>query len=335
VGLDPALKTAWDQLGANSADTTVFGQEFAPSAAATPPKNIAPPRTSADQLRQFGRDGAGVSPYGVPQEPEGKNTSYTPPPGRDAPPLPKGYTADGIPEPGNSNFVMSSFLDAGYVDGGGRWTPAGLAAGQQPDPDLGVVLLDANGAWTPEAAAAGVVPPEAVGLIGSGWAQSNSGGAPVSGEPFDPNATAPVDVAEVLAVEGGNVPSGGYTPRSSGGGGGGGSYGRRSYGGGGYSGGGGGRGGFDLGGSFGSDDFDDSGWEDFLRDFDNDGDMDEKDEAKARKKAAMRKKTRRGTRGGKSRVPQPGLGGVPSFPESEIRTNTLAAIDKSKSKGKK
>jgi hypothetical protein len=207
-----------------------------------------------------------------------------------------------------------------------------LAAGQKPDPDLGVVLLDANGAWTPEAAAAGVVPPEAVGLIGSGWAQSNSGGAPVTGEPLDPNATAPIDVAEILAVEGGKAPSGGYTPRSSGGGGG---YSRRSYGGGGgYSGGGGGRGGFDFGGSFGSDEADDSGWEDLLRDFDNDGDVDDKDEAKARKKAAMRKKTRRGTRGGKSRVPSPGLGGVPSFPESEIRTNTLAAIDKSKKKGK-
>jgi hypothetical protein len=173
----------------------------------------------------------------------------------------------------------------------------------------------------------GVVPPEAVGLIGSGWAQPSTRDAPASGEPFDPNATAPIELAEVLAVEGGNAPSGG-----------GGGYSRRSYGGGGgYSGGGGG--GFspgrNFGGSFSSDDFDDSGWEDFLKDFDNDGDTDEKDEAKARKLAVKSKRTRRGKRGGKSRVPSPGLGGVPSFPESEIRTNTLSAIEKSKSKGKK
>jgi hypothetical protein len=320
-----ALGQAMDRLGRwmpDAANTVQTRQDrAAPSLPAWSPTDTMRPQPSSGMW----------SPTDTMRPPavsaQEKNTSYTPPPGMDAPPLPKGYTADGIPEPGNSNFVMTSFLDAGYVDGGGRWTPEGLAAGQQPDPDLGVVLLDANGAWTPEAAAAGVVPPEAVGLIGSGWAQPSTRDAPASGEPFDPNATAPIELAEVLAVEGGNAPSGG-----------GGGYSRRSYGGGGgYSGGGGG--GFspgrNFGGSFSSDDFDDSGWEDFLKDFDNDGDTDEKDEAKARKLAVKSKRTRRGKRGGKSRVPSPGLGGVPSFPESEIRTNTLSAIEKSKSKGKK
>jgi hypothetical protein len=229
-------------------------------------------------------------------------------------------------------YGAAAARESGIVDVNGNFTPEGwnqLTA-------LPGVIDPTTGAWLDGAVTAGIIDPAGVGKAGPSWLRSPGSppvGAPPAAEgPFDPNATAPVDVAEVLAVEGGNIPSGGYSNRSSGGGGG---YSRRSYGGGGgYSSGGGGRGGFDFGGSFGSDEADDSGWEDLLRDFDNDGDMDEKDEAKARKKAAMRKKTRRGTRGGKSRVPSPGLGGVPSFPESEIRTSTLAAIDKSKKKGK-
>jgi hypothetical protein len=287
-----------------------------------PPASAAPPRTSADQLRQFGRDDAGVSPYAPPAELDTPLPSFTEP-----------RTA----ETSDTSFASRYGYGAeraratGDVGNDGRFTDKGWQA------NVAAGVVDpVTGAWLPAAAEMGIVPPDGVGKVGPAWLQApGQGGAPAASEtgaPLDPNATAPIDVAEILAVEGGNAPSGGG---NSGGG-----SGRQwvNYGSGG---GGGGRGGFSsggsrgsFGGSFGSDDFDDSGWEDLLRDFDNDGDMDEKDEAKARKKAAMRKKTRRGTRGGKSRVPSPGLGGVPSFPESEIRTNTLAAIGKSKKKGK-
>jgi hypothetical protein len=232
-----------------------------------------------------------------------------------------------------SGYVADLARSLGEVDDGGKFTEKGWNA------VVTAGLVDSvTGAWLPVAAERGVVPPAGVGQVGPIWLQDPGQGgsaAPTTdpaGAPLDASATMPVELAEVIAVEGGGGSSGGGGYSRGGGG-----YSRRSYGGGGgYSGGGGGGGGFSFGGgSFGSGDFDDSGWEDFLKDFDRDGDTDEKDEVRARKMAVRSKRTRRGKRGGKSTgFPPMDMSNVPTFPESEIRTNTLAAIEKSKKKGK-
>lgn len=325
------------------------------------------PRTQAEQLRDFGRSGAGVSPYG--QQPQGDGSwgervfdwlgnvgGSQPSQGGVAaqetdPTKPPIRSGDGsIAREGDGPYVPPAGLDVplpgedenGFADGWGR--QSFLSAGQKAMQKSGEVgtdgefnelgwkelrdmdaIDDVTGAWLPAAVQMGLVSESAVGKAGAKWlnppgskpSTSSTPSTEAAGEPFDPNAILPTTVAEVLAVEGGSGGGGGgggngWTPNTYGGsGGGGGGYTRRSSGGGGSSG-----------------DFNDSDWEDFLEDFDRDGDMDEKDERKARKKASMMKRTRRGKRGGKS------MSNVPSFPESEIRTNTLAAIEKSKAKGK-
>jgi hypothetical protein len=301
-------------------------------------------RTSADQLRDFGRTPttdtrmrdqfrALSDPYTAPEEPD---APYAPPKELEVP-LPGGSTyGDRVQNPQASDTTLesrygyagSALHRAGLVDQNGNWTPDQLQSGVTEG------LLNPDGSWTENAYLQGRVPREAIGRRGAHYLNSQvtpptDVPADLAGAPLDPSATMPVELAEVIAVEGGG---------SSGGGGGGSGwipnkYGRSGgsgYGGGSYGGGG---GGFSFGsgrGSFGSGDFDDSGWESFLRDFDNDGDTDEKDEAKARKMAVKSKRTRRGKRGGKSSR----VSGAPEYQTTPMREQILATIDESKKKGK-
>lgn len=183
-----------------------------------------------------------------------------------------------------------------------------------------------GGKWTEKARKIAQTDPDTRALMNAGL----PGGSTVDGTTL-PTTSGPA-LPSLPSTGSGQTPSeaslstsGG---RASGGGGGstggGGSW-RR---GGGGSGGGSGSGGFGQGGgsrrsSFG-DAPDDSGWEEFLRDFDNDGDTDEDDEKRARKLAMKRngkRRSKRGKRGRDTAFPG-GLGGT----QTPIRESILAAL---------